>query len=178
MAIDFPTTPANGSEWYDAGSQITYVYAASTNSWAPKTIFPAATAAEVRAAASSVKFITPEKLPNSGLVLAAACIFNGTLVGTNAPLKSLNVSTVQRNQAGVYTINFSTPMPHVNYLVSGMFFPPDGVVAGNGDDNIFCSQYNVANVRSVNAVKIACRDAGGGYEDCTRCNVLVFTPNW
>jgi hypothetical protein len=44
--------------------------------------------------------------------------FNGT--GTPAIRASVNVSSITDHGAGDYTVNFSTAMPDVNYVVSGM----------------------------------------------------------
>jgi hypothetical protein len=43
--------------------------------------------------------------------------FNGT--GTVAIRDSFNVSSITDNGTGDYTINFTTAMPNVNYVVSG-----------------------------------------------------------
>lgn len=48
----------------------------------------------------------------------AWCSWNGATVGTNAPLAGGNVTSVTRNAAGDYTINFTTAMPHANYAVA------------------------------------------------------------
>jgi hypothetical protein len=47
----------------------------------------------------------------------AWCKFNGATTGTNAPTAGGNVSTVTRNSAGNYTINFTTAMTDANYAV-------------------------------------------------------------
>jgi hypothetical protein len=41
----------------------------------------------------------------------AWCVVNGTTAGTNAPLAGGNVTSVTRNSAGNYTVNFTTAMP-------------------------------------------------------------------
>ncbi len=52
----------------------------------------------------------------TGLITASAWgFFNGTTSGTNAPTDGAGVSTVVRNGAGDYTINFSPALPHANY---------------------------------------------------------------
>lgn len=50
----------------------------------------------------------------------AWCRFNGTLTGTNAPVAGGNVTSVTRNAAGDYTINFTTQLPSANYALMGM----------------------------------------------------------
>lgn len=44
--------------------------------------------------------------------------FDGTLTGTNAPRAGGNVTSVTRNGAGDYTINFTVPMQDANYAVT------------------------------------------------------------
>lgn len=45
----------------------------------------------------------------------AWCVFDGTLAGTNAPTAGGNVTSVTRNGAGDYTINFTVALPDANY---------------------------------------------------------------
>jgi len=49
----------------------------------------------------------------------AWCTFNGTTTGTNAPIAGGNVTSVTRNSAGDYTINFTTSMPNATFVVTG-----------------------------------------------------------
>jgi len=49
----------------------------------------------------------------------AWCTFDGTVAGTNAPTAGGNVTSVTRNGAGDYTLNFTTALPNANYAVSG-----------------------------------------------------------
>lgn len=50
-----------------------------------------------------------------GFVARAWCLFNGTTTGTNAPAAGGNVTSVTRNSAGNYTINFTTAMQDADY---------------------------------------------------------------
>jgi hypothetical protein len=47
----------------------------------------------------------------------AWCVFDGTLTGTNAPTAGGNITSITRNSAGNYTVNFTTAMPDANYAV-------------------------------------------------------------
>lgn len=66
--------------------------------------------------------ITPSKLSGAqtgsapAFACRAYCIFDGTVAGTNAPLNGGNVTSVTRNGAGDYTINFTTALPSANYI--------------------------------------------------------------
>ena len=55
----------------------------------------------------------------SAISVRAACVFDGTLAGTNAPISgtALNVSTVTRVSTGVYEINFTSAFSDNNYIV-------------------------------------------------------------
>lgn len=50
----------------------------------------------------------------------AACVFDGTLAGTNAPLAgtSFNVTSVTRVSTGVYEVNFTNAFADNNYVVN------------------------------------------------------------
>ena len=52
----------------------------------------------------------------------AWCLFNGATTGTNAPTAGGNVTSVTRNSAGNYTVNFTTAMPDANFaaVISGV----------------------------------------------------------
>ena len=53
----------------------------------------------------------------------AWCVFDGTLTGTNAPIKGFNVTAVRRNAVGDYTVSFANPLtnPHaVLYVMTGL----------------------------------------------------------
>ena len=45
--------------------------------------------------------------------------FNGATAGTNATRSSYNVTSVTKNSAGDYTINFTNAMTDTNYLMVG-----------------------------------------------------------
>jgi len=49
--------------------------------------------------------------------IRAWCVFNGTTTGNNAPTAGGNITSVTRNAAGDYTVNFTTNMPSINYAV-------------------------------------------------------------
>lgn len=50
----------------------------------------------------------------------AWCVFDGTLVGTNAPIDGYNVTSVTRNSIGDYNVNFSTAMDNNLYSFTGI----------------------------------------------------------
>jgi len=106
----------------------------------------------------------------SGLPPVYACRawvnFNGT--GTVAIRDSGNVSSITDNGTGDYTINFTTAMPDVNYMVCGL--GSTGPVNNGWGDMI---------IRDLNAVPTASAVRVGhiGYNawtDCTFGNIAIF----
>jgi hypothetical protein len=97
----------------------------------------------------------------------AWCRFNGTTVGTNAPTAGGNVSTVTRNGAGDYTINFTTAMPDANYAVTGM-----GSFAAN-TGKIVIYQTGTAPTASLVRVMNDIASNGSG-QDCSIVTIAIF----
>ena len=81
--------------------------------------------------------VTPPKLDGAqsgtapAFVLRSWVVFNGT--STVTILASGNVSSIGDRGAGLYTVNFITAMPDVNYAVSG-------ILCGGGGNNVLCQQ--------------------------------------
>ena len=50
------------------------------------------------------------------LPVTTSCRFNGTITGTNAAYRSVNVSNVVHNSIGIYTVNFTNSFANTNYL--------------------------------------------------------------
>ena len=63
--------------------------------------------------------------------IRAWVLFNGT--GTVVIIASGNVSSITDRGVGLYTINFTTPMPDTNYAFAGS-------VESSGGNNIVCQQ--------------------------------------
>lgn len=89
--------------------------------WGDANFQTAASQAEVEAAVINTAPVTPGRLNYHPGAAKAWCMFNGTTVGTNAPTAGHNVTSVTRNGAGDYTINFTTAFSSANYalLVTG-----------------------------------------------------------
>ena len=92
----------------------------------------------------------------------AWCRFNGTTTGTNAPTAGGNVSTVARNSAGVYTINFTTAMDDANYCIqiSSTF-----LTAVNSINYVLST--------SASSCQIAHAEGNTAY-DATQMHVVIF----
>ena len=71
-------------------------------------------------------------------IAKAFAIFDGiNTVGSNARLiDSFNVSSVLKNAAGSYTVNFANPLNSGNYVMTGSCGSEDGQPYGGGDDGV------------------------------------------
>ena len=52
-----------------------------------------------------------------GLLPTAWCVFNGTFIGTNAPIAGYNISSVERISTGNYIVNLTDTFDNTNYSV-------------------------------------------------------------
>jgi hypothetical protein len=79
------------------------------------------TAAANTSTNTRLSFVEPNKLVTAEIVGPGLCKawvnFNGT--GTVAIRAAFNVSSIQDNGTGDYTVNFTTAMPDVNYTATG-----------------------------------------------------------
>jgi hypothetical protein len=89
----------------------------------------------------------------------AWCKFNGTTVGTNAPIEGINVANVTRNSTGNYTVNFSTNLSTSTFAVFGF--------ANTQGTTYFSSS-------SVSGVTVVTISSAGTPADYTNVFVLVF----
>lgn len=62
---------------------------------------------------AGIAILPPDTVPMADLQLYAGCTFDGTATGTNAPASGFNVTSVTRNSAGDYTLNFTRPLSNV-----------------------------------------------------------------
>ena len=95
--------------------------------------------------------------------------FNGT--GTVAIRQSGNVSGITDNGTGNYTVNFTTAMPDVDYLVIGTTSPSTGIT--DVPRATLVLSYGTAPTTS--ARKILTGDtANANFQDCEYVNVAIF----
>jgi hypothetical protein len=80
----------------------------------------AASKADQIAANSSNVYTNPLYQQHHPSAAKFLCCFNGTTVGTNAPIFGYNVTSVTRDSAGTYTINLTVPFVDTNYVIVGM----------------------------------------------------------
>ena len=96
----------------------------------------------------------------------AWCVFNGTLAGTNAPIAGGNVSSVTRNAAGDYTVNFATAMPDGDYSVSGS-------ARGQSDVDTNSTLFG-SGVGTNSAARVFTKNAANTLVDSSRISVAIF----
>lgn len=97
----------------------------------------------------------------------AWCVFDGTLTGTNAPLAGGNVTSVTRNGAGDYTVNFTTAMPDTNYSVS--------VTPDNKTNNcVLARTQDGTTARTTTAVRVVTLVLAGTNADCPITQIVVY----
>lgn len=95
-------------------------------------------------------------------------VFNGL---TGAVIQQGNVSNVVRNAQGVYTITFTTPMPHANYAFGG------GVSNTVGTAPFTVCQTTSNTLKTTNSLGISTAFMNGTVAtngDCTSVSVYVF----
>ena len=89
--------------------------------------------------------------------------FNGT--GTVAIRSSYNISSITDNGTGDYTLNFTTAMSDVNYVISGVASTP-------GSTSGFVFPYTTWGTTS--AARVAAVTTAFGLADFTYVNVAIF----
>jgi hypothetical protein len=91
-------------------------------------------------------------------ICKAWAIFDGiNVVGSNARLISgFNVTSVLKNEAGSYTVNFTTAMPSANYTLSGSCGSEDAQAYGAGDDGVVVGNITGKGnaIRTVNSCRL------------------------
>lgn len=119
----------------------------------------------LRATAANTVEVLGYTRAGAGFAIRAWCLFDGTVAGTNAPTAGGNVSSVTRNGAGDWTVNFSVALPDTLYAVAGSSYNAaaqlDAVSVHSGTGPT-ASAVRVQNVRS-----------GVGAADSTRVSIIV-----
>ena len=90
---------------------------------------------------------------------------------------SYNISGVNKDSTGVYTITFLTAMANGNYAWSGNVGGNDGKLPAAGDDNHICGMYkgNLTK-KTATTLQVSCYDRGdGSTQDGSNISVIVFS---
>ena len=93
--------------------------------------------------------------------------FNGT--GTLAIRDSYNVSSVDDDSTGHFTINFSTAMTNVNYVVSGT----TGTTTGNNCFLFILTEQNKSKSTSLFQINVLGTGSYISSVDPEHCNVVI-----
>ena len=94
--------------------------------------------------------------------------FNGT--GTISIRDSFNISSIDDNGIGMYTINFATPMLDTNYCVVAM-----GRYFNNDIYSQNLATLNQSSIKTVGSVAIVSNYSRGGSKyDCSELNIIIF----
>lgn len=114
----------------------------------------------------------------TGIQLSRAWVcFDGT---TGAIKSAYNVSSVTRNAAGSYVLNFTTPLLDDLYGFSGSCGTPPGTAWRAGDDNTLVGGVSGRTmIKSTSQLSVFCWDRGDGTtQDAGAISVQVFgNPN-
>jgi len=119
-----------------------------------------ASKAEMEAGTASTVVVTPRRVISSDGVAKASVSFNATSAHINA---GHNVSSVTINSPGNFTINFSTAMSSVNYVVSITPYL-------SGTTRLF--PYLIS--KATGSVRVGVVDTAGNSAVVTSMDVLVF----
>lgn len=105
-------------------------------------------------------------LPTGTITIAQCSIYTG----------SQNVANVVYQLTGVFIINFTTPMPFVNYTAIGNAGTNNGVAFVSGDDNVLAfGASGFTGIRTTQSIRGFTSDYGGGpYQNASLNSVTVF----
>lgn len=123
----------------------------------------AAAQSDQETATSTTLMVTPGRQQYHPSSAKAWCYFNGTTAGTNAPTAGYNVTSVTRNSAGNYTVNFTTSMSSTSYCILAIA----GALSGNANS---CHPSSLA----TGSATFLCRDSGGTSQDTSMVMFLAF----
>lgn len=95
---------------------------------------------------------------------AASVVFDGinATAGNARIISSFNVSTVTKNAAGSYTVNFAANLPSANYALGGSCGSEDGNAYGAGDNGVI-----VGNVTG----------QGNAVRSAAACRIFTINPS-
>ena len=106
------------------------------------------------------------------------CRVSNATAGDARIISSFNVSTVTKNAAGSYTINFADALPSANYVVAGTCGSEDGQPYGSGDDGVVVGNVTGQGnaVRSASACRVFTINTTSKALVESGCVSVVFFP--
>lgn len=123
----------------------------------------AAAQSDQETATSTTLMVTPGRQQFHPSAAKAWCFFNGNTAGTNAPTAGYNVTSVTRNSAGNYTVNFTTAMSSTSYC----FVAIAGALSGNANS---CHPSTMLTT----AATFLCQDSGGSSADTSTVMFVAY----
>jgi hypothetical protein len=142
-------------------------YQRDSNTLAPPVNY-AASQAEMEAAASALRWLTPANAKFHPLMPKAWAQFNGSTAGTNAPTEGSGVTSITRSAAGDYTVNLSITMATSTYATFGFCMSVTGGTGG------FISR-DPADSKTTTSFRIRARRSDTGAAiDATEISIFVF----
>jgi hypothetical protein len=99
----------------------------------------------------------------------AWCVFDGTLTGTNAPTAGGNVTSVTRNGAGDYTINFTAAMPDALYS-----FCASAKAQAAGAVSPVAVEREFTTAKTVSALRIVTKQGSTVSDVSTEVSIAIF----
>lgn len=107
------------------------------------------------------------KLQSNGITTNALAWVNWNGVTTATIRSSYNVSSVTRNSAGDYTVNFTTAMSDANYCITGS--------AGGGVSNGVPRVIGPSNANpTVSALRVVVTSDFATASDIAYCSIAIF----
>jgi hypothetical protein len=126
------------------------------------------TAAANTATNTRISFVEPNRVMTADVAGPGLCKawvnFNGT--GTVAIRAAFNVSSIQDNGTGDYTVNFTTALADANYCVNA-------TTSNEGPGNRLYASQNESPM-SVSGWRVACFNASGSTVDANFVHVAIF----
>lgn len=157
--------PGGANVTVSAGD-IWIVRADTATKWVVENWLCAATQAEMEAATSLAKPVTPGRMQYHPGVAKAWITFDGTSASIGSGLASYNIASVTDNGVGDYTINIGTDFSSANYCVTGMArlaLGFGGFLQGPANSAPAAGSYRVGTTNTSHALA-----------DCAFVNVVFF----
>ncbi len=136
--------------------------AAALPSWKSiNTALPAATKADQQTGTSTAVYANPNVQQYHKSSNSFRCTFDGTLVGTNAPLEGYNVTSVTTLGAGNFQLNLAITMSTINFTV-----------VATGSANSGTPVIIIANTKTTTTVQIVSYSVAGTASNPATINVI------
>jgi len=124
-----------------------------------------ASKSDMQTATSTTTVVTPAQTQNHPGVAKAWCRFSGTATGTNACSAGYNVTSVTRNIAGDYSVNFTTAFSSTSYVCAVQARKAGSLVSAN---------WATFDITSASVAEAIVFDSTGTTVDATTVNIACW----